>query len=90
MLQTELTEQLIKQELEASTAQRIVTQGFIADDVDTGDKTNLGRGGSDFTAALIAAALNAECLEIWTDCGYETHPCVGQKHVQSHSARHCD
>lgn len=66
-LQTELTEQLIKQELGASSAQRIVTQGFIADDADTGDKTNLGRGGSDFTAALIAAALNAECLEIWTD-----------------------
>lgn len=67
VLQTELTEQLIKQELGASSAQRIVTQGFIADDADTGDKTNLGRGGSDFTAALIAAALNAECLEIWTD-----------------------
>lgn len=44
-----------------------VTQGFIAEDSETGAKTNLGRGGSDFTAALIAAALNARCLEIWTD-----------------------
>ena len=44
-----------------------VTQGFIAEDSADGKKTNLGRGGSDFTAALIAAALDAEALEIWTD-----------------------
>lgn len=44
-----------------------VTQGFIAEDSTDGKKTNLGRGGSDFTAALIAAALDAEALEIWTD-----------------------
>ncbi|MDO4971961.1 MAG: aspartate kinase [Bacteroidales bacterium] len=44
-----------------------VTQGFIAEDSTNGQKTNLGRGGSDFTAALIAAALDAESLEIWTD-----------------------
>lgn len=44
-----------------------VTQGFIAEDSSNGQKTNLGRGGSDFTAALIAAALDAEALEIWTD-----------------------
>ncbi len=41
--------------------------GFISRDRSTGDTTNLGRGGSDYTAAILAAALNAECLEIWTD-----------------------
>lgn len=66
-LQAELTERLIAQELGSSTARCIVTQGFIAEDEQTGHKTNLGRGGSDFTAALIAAALHAESLEIWTD-----------------------
>ncbi len=40
--------------------------GFIARDVD-GDDTTLGRGGSDYTAAIIAASLNASVLEIWTD-----------------------
>lgn len=44
-----------------------VTGGFIASDADTGVTTNLGRGGSDYTAAIIAAALDAEALEIWTD-----------------------
>ena len=41
--------------------------GFISSDVHTGEVTNLGRGGSDYTAAILAAALDAECLEIWTD-----------------------
>ena len=41
--------------------------GFISSDRDTGETTNLGRGGSDYTASLIAASLNAESLEIWTD-----------------------
>ncbi|MBD5244580.1 MAG: bifunctional aspartate kinase/homoserine dehydrogenase I [Barnesiella sp.] len=44
-----------------------VVPGFISSDVNTGDVTNLGRGGSDYTAAIIAAALDAEALEIWTD-----------------------
>lgn len=44
-----------------------VVPGFISTDRDSGEVTNLGRGGSDFTAALIAAALDAEVLEIWTD-----------------------
>lgn len=44
-----------------------VLGGFIASDLATGVTTNLGRGGSDYTAAIIAAALNAEALEIWTD-----------------------
>ncbi len=44
-----------------------VMGGFIATDAVTGATTNLGRGGSDFTAAILAAALDAEALEIWTD-----------------------
>ena len=44
-----------------------VVPGFISRDRDTGETTNLGRGGSDYTAAIIAAALDAEVLEIWTD-----------------------
>jgi len=45
----------------------IVMPGFIASDKTTGETTTLGRGGSDYTAAIVAAALKAECLEIWTD-----------------------
>lgn len=41
--------------------------GFIATDKNSGDTTNLGRGGSDYTAAIIAATLGAKTLEIWTD-----------------------
>ena len=67
ILDAETTERLIGKEFDGRTERVHVTQGFIAADVETGVKTNLGRGGSDFTAALIAAALNAECLEIWTD-----------------------
>jgi aspartate kinase len=43
-----------------------VTQGFIGATA-TGVATTLGRGGSDFTAALLGAALGAERVEIWTD-----------------------
>ena len=45
----------------------VVMGGFISRDSKTGEVTNLGRGGSDYTAAIVAAALNAEMLEIWTD-----------------------
>lgn len=41
--------------------------GFISTDSVTGEVTNLGRGGSDYTAAIIAATLDARVLEIWTD-----------------------
>ncbi|MCR5312818.1 MAG: bifunctional aspartate kinase/homoserine dehydrogenase I [Bacteroidaceae bacterium] len=41
--------------------------GFISTDANTGEITNLGRGGSDYTAAILAAALDARVLEIWTD-----------------------
>ncbi|MFS4457442.1 bifunctional aspartate kinase/homoserine dehydrogenase I [Maribacter sp. 2304DJ31-5] len=46
--------------------QIIVTPGFVAMGND-GEPTTLGRGGSDYTAAIYAAAINAEILEIWTD-----------------------
>ena len=46
--------------------QVIVTQGFIGQD-GLGETTTLGRGGSDYSAALLAEALNAKNLAIWTD-----------------------
>lgn len=63
----DLTEKLIKQTFENFSSQVAVVPGFISTDRDSGDITNLGRGGSDYTAALIAAALDARQLEIWTD-----------------------
>ena len=44
-----------------------IVPGFISSDKDSGEVTNLGRGGSDYTASIIAAALEADVLEIWTD-----------------------
>ena len=44
-----------------------VIPGFISRDGTTRETTNLGRGGSDYTASVVAAALNADALEIWTD-----------------------
>lgn len=44
-----------------------IVPGFISSGKEDNDITNLGRGGSDYTAAIIAAALNASMLEIWTD-----------------------
>ena len=44
-----------------------VVPGFISSDSASGEITNLGRGGSDYSASLIAAALDAAILEIWTD-----------------------
>lgn len=44
-----------------------IVPGFIARDASTLEITTLGRGGSDYTASIIAASLDAESLEIWTD-----------------------
>ncbi|MCG2589006.1 lysine-sensitive aspartokinase 3 [Rhodohalobacter sulfatireducens] len=54
---------------------RIVTQGFIASEPN-GHTTTLGRGGSDYSAALFAEAVDADVLEIWTDVTaiYTTDP----------------
>ncbi len=46
--------------------QLTIIPGFIASD-ENGETTTLGRGGSDYTAAIVAAALGAKVLEIWTD-----------------------
>ena len=62
-----LTEKLIKQTFANVTGKVAVVPGFISEDEHSGEVTNLGRGGSDYTAALIASALDAEKLEIWTD-----------------------
>ncbi len=62
----DLTTQLI-QETFNPIPEIAVVPGFISSDKLTGDVSNLGRGGSDYTAAMIAAALDASCLEIWTD-----------------------
>ncbi len=51
----------------AKTAHRITVMGGFIGSSDKGNTTTLGRGGSDYTAAIIAAATNAEVLEIWTD-----------------------
>ncbi|NDV59292.1 bifunctional aspartate kinase/homoserine dehydrogenase I [Bacteroides sp. 519] len=66
ILDTELTNELIKETFK-ELPQVSVLGGFISSDKVTGDVTNLGRGGSDYTASVIAAALNASILEIWTD-----------------------
>lgn len=62
-----LTYNLIVKEFANSVEGPHVTGGFISQDRDSGEITNLGRGGSDYTAALIAAALDADMLDIWTD-----------------------
>ncbi len=51
----------------AGMPRRTVVPGFIASDLHSGDTTNLGRGGSDYTAAILASVLDASMLEIWTD-----------------------
>lgn len=62
-----LTTSLIEKEFPKDSIGIEVTGGFISTDRDSGLVTNLGRGGSDYTAALIAASLDAEMLDIWTD-----------------------
>jgi aspartokinase/homoserine dehydrogenase 1 len=60
------TNRLIKEYFDSSKAGLHIFPGFIASDA-KGYTTTLGRGGSDYTAAIIAAAIDAEVLEIWTD-----------------------
>ena len=65
-LDSELTNALIRKTF-ANIPNVAVIGGFISSDKQTDEVTNLGRGGSDYTAAIVAAALNADSLEIWTD-----------------------
>ena len=68
VIDAELTTQLVKEAFKDLNEKTIyVVPGFIARDRDSHETTNLGRGGSDYTASIIAAVLNAEVLEIWTD-----------------------
>ena len=69
LLATELTDDLVRAEFSGPDYEGHIhiVPGFISTDAATGEITNLGRGGSDYTAAIIAAALDADVLEIWTD-----------------------
>ena len=74
VLDTELTKKLVRETFDPllngdghKERTVYVVPGFIARDRDTHETTNLGRGGSDYTASIIAATLNADILEIWTD-----------------------
>ena len=67
ILADDITDRLIHEYFDGCDERIIVVPGFIAQDKDSEEITNLGRGGSDYTAAIIAATLNADCLEIWTD-----------------------
>jgi aspartokinase/homoserine dehydrogenase 1 len=60
------TNSSIREHFGATNAQVTVLPGFIASAAN-GETTTLGRGGSDYTAAIVAAAVDAEILEIWTD-----------------------
>ena len=66
ILNADLTKKCIEETF-ANPAPLTLIPGFIAANAKTGEITNLGRGGSDYTAAIVAAALNAKMLEIWTD-----------------------
>jgi aspartokinase/homoserine dehydrogenase 1 len=66
VLDAELSYRLVREAFQNMTRVTVVP-GFISRDRDTGETTNLSRGGSDYTAAIIAAALDADILEIWTD-----------------------
>lgn len=66
ILDSELTSHLVREAFKDAPSISIVP-GFISTDKQTGEVTNLGRGGSDYTASIIAASLDADRLEIWTD-----------------------
>ena len=73
VVDSEETTKLVKEAFSSVSSDSVaankiyVVPGFIARDSDTHETTNLGRGGSDYTASILAAVLNAEVLEIWTD-----------------------
>ena len=68
VIDADLTTELVKEAFKDLSDKSVyVVPGFIARDRDSHETTNLGRGGSDYTASIIAAVLNAEVLEIWTD-----------------------
>jgi aspartokinase/homoserine dehydrogenase 1 len=62
----ELSHLLIKTFYQENSDKLLIVTGFIAGN-DAGQITTLGRGGSDYTAAIFGSALNAEEIQIWTD-----------------------
>ncbi|WP_426583152.1 bifunctional aspartate kinase/homoserine dehydrogenase I [Mucilaginibacter sp. R-33] len=62
----ELTERLVQGLYTENKGKTLIVTGFIASN-DAGQTTTLGRGGSDYTAAIFGAALNAQEVQIWTD-----------------------
>lgn len=66
ILNNDLTQELIHVTFDNNNFEVAIVPGFISSN-DNGDITNLGRGGSDYTAAILAASLDASILEIWTD-----------------------
>ena len=66
ILDSDLTNDLVRETFKELPKVALVP-GFISTDKNSGEITNLGRGGSDYTASIIAAALQADVLEIWTD-----------------------
>lgn len=69
------SEDNIKNFFKENTANVVLLPGFIASNA-SGETTTLGRGGSDYSAALIASATESEVLEIWTDVSgmFTAHP----------------
>ena len=70
-----ITNKNIQDYFKASKERVTILPGFVSNSK-TGEQTTLGRGGSDFTAAIVAAALKVEQLEIWTDVSgmFTTNP----------------
>lgn len=69
VLEQEVSSSLIRDAFAKGNSRSKITvmPGFISSDIETAVITNLGRGGSDYTASIVASALDAEVLEIWTD-----------------------
>ncbi|GAA3608389.1 bifunctional aspartate kinase/homoserine dehydrogenase I [Flavivirga amylovorans] len=70
-----LTNKNIVDYFKTAAQQITILPGFVSKSI-VGEQTTLGRGGSDFTAAIVAAALKVNQLEIWTDVSgmYTTNP----------------
>lgn len=86
LLDSEVSQPLIEAAFSSRPWKRVIAPGFIARDAE-GRYTNLGRGGSDYTAAILAAALGADILEIWTDVdGFMTADprIIKEAHVINH------
>lgn len=66
IIQTDVTDTLIRNFYNSNKDKLFFVTGFIASN-DAGKITTLGRGGSDYTAAILASALNATEIQIWTD-----------------------